>query len=534
MLIVSILLFLSLEAPEFITPSDVSIGMEGFGLSAFLNSKIDTFKVKITGKLPPSATGEEIIIAELSGDVVDEAGILAGMSGSPVYINGRLLGAIAYAWTFSKKPICGITPFIDMKKGGSSNHFGSQGFTPISPILNATGFHPKSYSLLDSLPGSFIISPGSTGGPVLESTPFIPGGVCGVSLVTGDGNISLMGTITEVRGDTIYAFGHPAYSTGTSNLPLCEGGVSGYLPSYYQSFKFINPGQIVGTIFFDGAYGVKGILGVNPPMVDCRIGVNKGYREYKITRMKNLLPSLTGLLLHSNWVEEMGIYNPVTIKGKFSMYTDQGNISLYPVMSGNSIQSNIYAWTIGSLSDIQDNWYEGVTVDSINIDISVLPGVRRYLIKELGLKKREFKPGEEVDLSVIIDRYRKPDTTVNFNFHVPDEPCELMVMVSGRDEFLSYERIRVPLNFEFDDFSEWKKFINSLPSRDKVIFSLYKKGRVIGTEGGELKDIPFSLQSILNHNNNSEVHNFFSIYEKETALSGPVIGVVTEKIEVRR
>ncbi len=107
-------------------------------------------------------------------------------------------------------------------------------------------------------------------------------------------------------------------------------------------------------------------------------------------------------------------------------------------------------------------------------------------------------------------------------------------MVSGRDEFLSYERIRVPLNFEFDNFSEWKKFINSLPSRDRVIFSLYKKGRAIDTEGGELKDIPFSLHSILSHNNNSEVHNFFSIYEKETAFSGPVIGVVTEKIEVRR
>ena len=216
------------------------------------------------------------------------------------------------------------------------------------------------------------------------------------------------------------------------------------------------------------------------------------------------------------------------------MYTSQGNISLYPVMSGNSIQSDIYTWMRRSLLDIQDNWYEGIVVDSINIDISVLPGVRRYWIKELVLKKREFKPGEEVDLSVIIGRYRKPDTTISLNFHLPDEPCELMVMVSGRDEFLSHERIRVPLNFEFDDFSDWKKFINSLPSRDRVIFSLYKKGRAIGTEGGELKDIPFSLHSILNKNNNSVIHNFFPIHREETALSGPVIGVVTEKIEVRR
>ena len=108
MLIVSILLFLSLEAPEFITPSDVSIGMEGFGLSAFLNSKIDTFKVKITGKLPPSATGEEIIIAELSGDVVDEAGILAGMSGSPVFMH--LTDYVTFGETGTRKHLGASKP----------------------------------------------------------------------------------------------------------------------------------------------------------------------------------------------------------------------------------------------------------------------------------------------------------------------------------------------------------------------------------------------------------------------------------------
>ncbi len=534
MLIVSILLFQIIETPEIITPSDVRVGMEGFGLSVFMGSKIDTFQVKITGKLPPTATGREIILAELKGDVINEAGVLAGMSGSPVYINGKLLGAVAYSWAFSKKPICGITPFVDMKKGGVSPPLGSYGLTPISPVLNVSGFSPKSYSLLDSLPGNFVISFGQSGGLTLERTPFVPGGVCGVSLITGDGTLSMMGTITEVKGDTIYAFGHPAYGTGISNLPLCEGGVSGYLPSYYHSFKFANPGQVVGTILFDGDSGVKGILKRKPPMVDCKIVVNKRKREYKITEMKNLFPLLMAFLLYSNWVEEMGVYNPVTINGRFDIYTSQGKISLYPVISGDQLQTDIYRWTRGVLLDIQGNRYEGVAIDSMKVNIDVKNVIRKYFVERLQLKKKEFELGEEMTLSVIIDQYRKPDTTVTCGFRVPDEPCELVIMVSGRDEFLSYERERVPLNFEFDDFSEWKNYINDLPSRDQVIFSLYKKGRMVGTKRGELRDIPFSLQSILNGNGNLEARNLFPIYEKQITLKGPVTGVAKETIEVRR
>lgn len=534
MLIVSILLFQIIHSTEIIHPKDVRIGMEGFGLSTFQGTKIDTFEVKITGKLPPTISGEEIILAELGGDVIDEAGILSGMSGSPVYINGKLLGAVAFGWTFSKKPICGITSFVDMKKGKTSSKFGTQGLSQIKPVLNVSGFHSDSYSLLDSLHCNFIISSGQTIGKIAEPTPFIPGGVCGVSLVTGDGNIAMMGTITEIKGDTIFAFGHPAFGTGSSSLPLCEGGVSGYLPSLYRSFKFLNPGDIVGTILFDGNSGVKGLLKREPPMVNCKININNIKREYKITKMKNLLPSLSAFVLFSNYIEEIGAYNPVTVKGGFHLFTNQGEITLHPVLSGNRLQYDLYGRLLESLLFIQDNWYEGVSIDSIKMDMVTLDEIRKYRIKKLQLKKKEFKVGEEVILSVIIDRYRRPDTTITYNFNVPDEPCKLMIWVSGRDEFIEFERERVPLQFQFDSFSEWKNFVNSLPSRDRVVFSLYKKGAVIGTEEGELKDIPISLHSVLSRDSDSQFIDFFSIYKEDNILLGPVRGEAIEIIEVRR
>ena len=534
MLIVSILLFQIIQSPEIINPSEVKIGMEGFGLSTFQGVKIDTFNVKITGILPPSPTGSEIILAELKGDVVDEAGVLAGMSGSPVYLEGKLLGAVAYSWLFAKKPICGITPFIDMKRGRASSHSGFGGLTPIKPILNATGFPPSSIPLLDSLPGVFLFTSGLQGGMVDNPTPIAPGGVCGVTLVTGDGNISAMGTITAVNGDTIYAFGHSAFGTGISCLPLCEGMVSSYLPSYYSSFKFANPGNIIGTIVSDGVSGIKGILKRDPPMVNCRIRLNDVKRNYRITSMKSFLPGLTSFLLFANWIEEIGVYNPITLKGSIMLYTNQGNVSFSSVMSGEYLHMDIYRRTMDFLREIEDNRYKDVEVDSIAIDIGTLPLIKEYRIKEIQLTKRDFKPGEKVKASIIIERYRESDTTINVDFKAPLSPCDLLVIASGRDEFLRYEKNRVPLNFQFDDFSEWKDFINTLPSHDRVVLSFYKKGSLIGTKEGELKDIPISLLSILKENDETSKHNFYLIDKKEVIFPGPVIGEDVKRIAVRR
>lgn len=534
MLILFVLLFQITKTPEVLSPSDVVIGMEGFGLSSFQDSKIDTFKVKITGKLPTSPTGKTIFLAELKGDVVDEAGVLSGMSGSPVYIDGKLLGAVAYAWAFSKKPICGIVPFEDMKSDGSSSYGDAKGLTPIAPVLNVAGFHSDAIFLLDSLPGNFHLTSGQISGKGMQSTPIVPGGVCGVVLVTGDGSISMMGTITAVIGDTIYAFGHPAFGTGVSSLPLSEGGVSGYLPSYYSSFKFSNPGNIIGTVVLDGFSSIKAIRGKVPPMVGCRIKLNDREREYRITAMRNLSSDLVGFLIYTNWLEEMGTYSPATIKGRLNLYTNQGNVSISSAMSGHYLYRDIYGWVRGLLLDIQTNRYMGIEVDSIMVDMDVEKEIREYSIKEIRLKKTEFKLGETINVSIIIDQYRQPDTTISVSLSIPDEPCDLMLNVSGSLEYLNYESNRIPEKFQFDDFQEWREFINSLPPNDRVIILLYKKGKSIGVGNLELKDLPFSLQKLLNKDSNVSGNKFFPIERKEILLDGPVSGESTQRVLIRR
>jgi hypothetical protein len=535
MLIGSLLFFQLFFAFDLINPSSVEKGMRGIALSTFEGNKIDTIEVEILGTMPDYQLGKDVIIAKLEGKVVDEAGVLAGMSGSPVYIEGKLLGAIAYGWTFSKEPICGITLFSDMKKIGTKKSIGGfSSFTPIKPVLTVAGFSPSSISYLDSLPFDFTVSETILGGKTKCTTRLEPGGVCGVTLVSGDGNVSAMGTITEVIGDTIFALGHSAYATGTSVLPLCGGSVLTYLPSLFKSFKFATPGDIIGKVVFDGRAGIKAIIGVEPPMVACNIRIGDLVKRYKVAAEKSIFTAIPPFLVFSNWIEEMGQYENVTVSGKVNIWTDKGGLSFPVAISGEEIQRDLYQWVRDPLTVIQKNEFEGIEIDSISVNLSSEGEIRQYFVKDFSVEKNKFDPDEMIKVNVILSRYRKRDTTINFNFKAPDSPCDLLFRIAGRSEYIGFELSRAPLKFEFDYFDEWKDFLNTLPPPDMLIFSVYKKEPSLITDAGEIKNPPPSLRMLAGKGGRKIIRDLYPIFEKKIKFDGPISGEGSYSVEIRR
>ena len=407
-----ILFFQIFCAFDLINPQSVEKGMRGIALSTFEGNRIDTIEVEILGRMPNYQLNKDVIIAKLKGKIVDEAGVISGMSGSPVYIEGKLLGAISFGWSFSKEPICGITPFSEMKKMDAKKSVGSSSFTPIKPILTVAGFSASSVSHLDSLPFDFTVLETTLGGKTEDVTKLVPGGVCGVTLVSGDGNISAMGTITEVVGDTIFAFGHSAYATGTSALPLCGGRVLTYFPSLFRSFNFATPGDIIGKVIFDGSAGIRAVIGDEPPMINCSIKIGNLKKKYKVAAEESIFTVIPPFLVFSNWVEEMGQYKSVTVSGKLNIWTNKGNVLVPISLSGVEVQRDLYQWIKEPLLLIQRNRFEGVDVDSVSVDLSSEGEVREYFIKNLILEKKKFKLGEMISIGVVLSRYRKNDTTV--------------------------------------------------------------------------------------------------------------------------
>lgn len=536
MWMLSILFLQIFQISNVIVPERVRKGMRGFGLSIYEGSSIDTFNVEILGKLPESETGHTVILARLEGNVVDEAGILNGMSGSPVYINGDLLGAVAFAWGFSKEPICGITPFREMKAGGKGGMpRSSSGLKSIGPSLNVSGFPSASFNFLDSIGGFVQNSQINTVGQSDSSGNFVPGGLCGIALVSGDGNISITGTITEVRGDTVYAFGHQAYGLGKSELPLVGGYATGYLPSLYRSFKFIVPGRIEGTITFDGPSGIIGRLGKEPPLVNCRIKAGDNIREYRVTAQKELFPNLFSYLIFANLVDYGGVSKPYTVSGHLNLWAEESEFRLPIILSGNTAFSDIYRFTRDYIQTIEDNRFRNIEFDSSSINLTISPEIRRYRIEELRLKNEKYRAGEKINAEVRLSRYRNTDTLISFSLDAPQDSSELLLMVSGSSEFLQYERNRVPLNYKFGSYGEWYKFLNSLPQQNELILSIYEKGFSLGTGRGELKNLPPTVRGFYEKNKNERTFsNLFLLEKKRIGLNGPVSGKIMDAVKVGR
>jgi len=307
--------------------SEIKTGMVGIGRTVFEGSELQEFKAHILGVLHNvQGPHRDLILARLEGGPLAKTGVAAGMSGSPVYIDGRLIGAVSYSvGAFATEAIAGITPIDEMKDAtnmtrrspteqarielpitgeglaarlsatyariapfasrpadiqvfGMSQAAGAQlgaMLRPISTPLVMSGFEPDSAAMLASAFGSAGFTPvvggaiGSQGGAEAKAMtgPLREGDAVGVSLVGGDLEMGATGTITHIDGNRIYAFGHPFFNLGPSQFPMTRAYIHTMLPSLMSSFKISSMGDVIGTMQQDRATAIAGTLGKGPAVI---------------------------------------------------------------------------------------------------------------------------------------------------------------------------------------------------------------------------------------------------------------------------
>ncbi len=330
---------------------DVRPGMKGVGKTVMVGTKLEEFGAEVLGVMRDVSPGRDMVLCRLTGCNLEHAGIIQGMSGSPIYIDGKLLGAVAFAWEFAKDPIAGVTPFSQMiqyvrsndrritaeAKDRSSGRFhaasmpvspwieglsgagpdaGSSsmpiplsggapaGMTPIVTPLAASGFSPRALNLLSERLRPIGMAPMS-GGAAPErvireegNRPLVPGAPLSIGLVLGDFDLSGIGTVTHVEGDRVYGFGHPMLSLGSCELPMMTGYIHTVYPRASVSMKMGSPLKIVGVIDTDVSTSVAGRVGAVPDMMPMSVRVKTSRysdsQTYKvrIVREPQLLPSL--------------------------------------------------------------------------------------------------------------------------------------------------------------------------------------------------------------------------------------------------
>jgi hypothetical protein len=358
------------KAAEFYPLEDVRTGQKGVARTVFAGAEPEEFNLEVLGVLPGfPAPRKSVIIARLSGAQVERTSVFAGMSGSPVFIDGKLVGAIAYAFPFSKEPIAGITPIkqmIEMFEQGRQTSVGrdkmgflrepravsyaqlsgvdwksllpqgqtagvnfvapvasgsplaallGQQFAPIATPLVFNGFSPQAVAQFSPQLQSQGLMPVAGIGGASAITPLgkvtektlAPGTSVSVELVRGDYSIAAAGTVTYRDGERIYAFGHPFLSLGSSDMPMSESKVVTVIPNTLNSFKLSVAGQMVGSISQDRSTGIYGRLGHAPKMVPVTINLHTSRDHVETFRYEIANDEfLTPLLLN------MTIYSTLT------------------------------------------------------------------------------------------------------------------------------------------------------------------------------------------------------------------------------
>ncbi len=473
---------------------DIRRGMKGFGLTVMKGTNVQTFKAEVIGVLRNTSPGRDMVLCKLSGLDLERSGIIAGMSGSPVYIQNKLLGAVAYGWAYGKDPIAGITPFSQMhgfveayekrdlarkkKLKGVGRHrlskpirLGNRSFdrvrvsqsseervinkdelwlTPLRMPLAATGFSRRSLSVLRQRTRHLGLVPMQGGGAGKriqnqeKETPLVPGGSLAVTLIRGDFDLSGIGTVTHIEGNRVYGWGHPFMSLGACDLPLMTGYVHTIYPRQSVSFKMGSPLRTVGVINADVSTGIAGWLGRKPDMIPmtmkvrCDDASNAHTFNVELARQPSLLATLVFTAL-SNSIDMEGRL-PDEITANFTARLEVEGYEPFVIkdtfsgFSGSRAAANLYAPVASLVRELTRNDFKPVRIKRITCETRIYKGRSTAEIHSVELDQKSYEPGETLKATVYLKPYKGEIEKVRFQMKLPVDLEEGTYQASFSDE----------------------------------------------------------------------------------------------------
>ena len=469
--------------------SDLRPGMKGYGKTVIKGDKIETFDVEILGVNGSQMMGETIFV-KLSGDLINKTGGVAqGMSGSPVYVDNRLVGAVAYGQAFNDPHYCFLTPIGQMLNLVDEIHYPSN-WLPKGTALSAGGFTEEGFNHLKSrLSDKFSLDvvPGGTG--EVNVGDFEPGSSVGVSLVNGDITLGALGTVTWTDDEgNLIAFGHPFLKRGGANFFLNKVWVLGTIPNLQSSFKVGQIGQVAGTICQDRAAGVAGLVGKEPKSIPLIVNVGDFDRDVyqsvsvKLVEDELLLPELVDSVVYNSLTKAVDRVGGGTAQLKFSIdATSKGEKKeRYEIRRENmyfaisKLLKNLDNEMISSLSDLSLNKFDNLNIEKIVVDAKVSEDLRVAEVKEISIPRKTYHGGDLVKVKVKMKPYRGEDFERIVDFKIPQKhKGNLTICVRGGSSLLWLERLlkknqdeQMPLQSK-EAKQVLKDYVEHLNSRDK-------------------------------------------------------------------
>jgi len=536
------------EKPKVqIMPEDqVKPGMHGVAYTVFEGTKPEAMEVEILGILHNMAGPKsDVILARLHGKKVEYTGVVAGMSGSPVYIDGKLVGAIAYRiGEFSKEPIAGITPAAtmleiddmdktpapDMAQGlagekQEANRTSGPGDTvalnqqasgyanllkPIETPLVFTGFSEDTLRLFSRDFASAGVVPVMGAGSVSndkQPEPLEPGSAVSAILVRGDMNIAGTCTVTYLDDSHLLACGHPLLQSGNIDMPMTKATVLATLPSPANSFKIVNTTEAVGAFVQDRRAGIMGRFDREPHMIPVTLtfhGVSHPKQfHYEVLNNAKITPAAMMATVFSA-IQGMNEY------GEDTTYRLQGGISVvgYPKLSVKSMYAPAdgtaptaygIALSIGErFTRIFDNPYERPKIEGVELNFELVPDRRSARLETARTDVTEARPGDEITIETLLRPYRGESILRQIPVRIPTSTPKgtLRILVSDGDTLDRMRRAPASMGRRLD-LASTIAMINKEHANSQVYVSLLEANPQAMVDDKVMPTLPLSVMNVM-------------------------------------
>ncbi len=577
------------DPAKYIGLDEIKPGMQAYCLTEYGIDGIEKFSMEVVDVVRDFDPGLDVVLVNSTDERFIHTGPVAGCSGSPVYINGRLAGALAYAWTYSKDPLYGVTPIAEMLKVGlggqtdGSNQSDGQGLSvfdfskPIdltevdrqyrnelkkrsSNLSNAStlpcllvtsGLTSGVREQLDELfkPLGLMVVAGGGGGSSTDvsgdKAKLVPGSCLIVPLVSGDINLAVSGTVTEVRDDKVYGFGHSYLGYGPVDLPMATGKVHTIVSTIYRSFKLTSMLENVGALKMDESMAVFGQIGAKAKTIPLTIRIDRyndtEKRLYNCQVANNRM--LTPMLLQSALAGaafQLGSFPPdhlVEYKVNIGLEDDK-SIKFENVSTARGVNDLIIE-SAGSVSMLMNNPYEEIDIQSVDYDIRIVPRSIISHIWSLDLSDSKFKAGENIDIEVVVESVLAGKKKYKCSLEIPEDlaPGKYDLTVCGSRDYERFLVKSAPYKFIAQNASALIEALNYSLSvdRDKLYFILSLPPGGIALEQAELPDLPATKALILqNAKRTLQVRPYQHWVEKSLKTGTVIIDKKVVKITVEK
>jgi len=531
---------------NIIALDQIRVGMKGTALTVFQGVKPESMDVEVLGVLR-NANGPkgDIILVRLHGSKPEYTGVVAGMSGSPVYLDGKLAGALAFRiGEFSKEPIAGVTPIEEMFEinaldsrpietpvhaSGETAHSKTETASPgVSSAPTSTGYE----SYLKPIEAPFVFSGFSDATlqryadqfaaagitPVMgtgsasnekQPEPIEPGSAVSAVLVRGDMDIAATCTVTYVDSKHLLACGHPLMQFGQVDLPMTKANVVATLASPMNSFKIVNTTETVGAFVQDRQAGILGEMGHEPKMIPVTVSLHNGtaIKEFHYEVLNNAKLSPVAMMatvfnaLHA--INDYGDDITYRMNGVLSVkgYPDVTMRNMFAPLDSGQPAAALAAASIGDrFGRIYSNPYDAPDVVGVKLDFDMVRDRRSARLETSRTDVTEARPGDQITVETVIRPYRGERQVFQIPIRIPTTASKgpLRILVSDGDTLDRVHRA-VPMMTRGMGLAPTIPLLNKERADDRVYVSLFDSDPEAMVADKIMPTLPLSVMNVMDN-----------------------------------